>query len=99
MKYIIDPYAKPPVIVHIVESGDEARDIAQRYATQTGHATLVASGPAPADAPYLPIVPSVSPVRAEVVAVETQLDGLKLSSDEWDKLADRLNAARQRATE
>jgi hypothetical protein len=97
MRYVIDPYAKPPAIVHIVESADEAREVAQRYATQTGHATLVALGPTPGEAPFLPIVPEVSPVRTEVTAIEARLDELKLAPDEWDRLSDRLNAARERA--
>jgi len=64
MWYIIDPFAKPALVVHISRVDDDkeersVRDMAQRYADASGHGIVIAEGPEPARAQFSPTVPDV----------------------------------------
>ncbi len=57
MNYVIDPFVGILVLI----SDDETRTdaVAQLYANQVGHGILVATGPAPADSQFEPLVLSI----------------------------------------
>lgn len=68
MNYVIDAFHRPPLVVTIEHDVQKAAELAQRYADQAGRAIVLASGPEPVEAQFLPTVPEVSPQA--VVPVE-----------------------------
>lgn len=61
MKYLLDIFAAVPVVVLSTDDVARLADVGQRYATQVGRPLVVADGPLPADAQFLPLIPAVIP--------------------------------------
>jgi len=57
VNYVIDPFSS--LVVLISDDPERVELVAQTYANQVGHGVLVANGPDPAGAQFLPIVPAL----------------------------------------
>ena len=66
MIYLLDVFATPPVmVVMMTDDAASASDVGQRYATQVGRPIVLCTGPAPVDAQFQPVIPSLPAPLAE----------------------------------
>jgi hypothetical protein len=61
MMYLIDAFSSPPMVVLMTDDIEQADNVGAKYATQVGRPILLADGPTPAEAQFLPVIPQVAP--------------------------------------
>jgi hypothetical protein len=66
VKYLLDIFIKPPVVVLASDDDDEVLAVGKKYADQVGRPLVVADGPMPADAQFLPTIPVVMPASPDL---------------------------------
>lgn len=64
MLYLLDIHHKPPMVVLATEDEDQVREVGQTYANQVSRPLVVATGPAPDNAHFKPIIPGLEPPPA-----------------------------------